>query len=111
MSDAKVAFRFRKAEHLRSPLDFRRIYDAGCSVRDSLLTIFAGRNDLPHCRLGLSVSRKVGNAVTRNRFRRLLREAFRLTKHKLPPGLDLILIPRTGTTPELEGYKSSVRKL
>src|SRR5205814_4131812 len=93
------------------PLDFRKVYDGGCSVRDAWITIFGGVNGLSHCRMGLSVSRKMGNAVVRNRFRRLLREAFRLTKHELPPGLDLILIPRSGTTPDLETYKSSLRKL
>jgi len=104
-------FRFRKVEHLRSPLDFRRVYDQKCSVRDAALTVFGAANDLAWSRLGLSVSRKVGGAVVRNHWRRLLREAFRLTKHDLPKGLDVILIPRAGTVPALEALKTSIRKL
>lgn len=105
------SFRFRKTEHLRSPLDFRRVYDRKCSARDGCMTLFAAANDLPFSRLGLSVSRKVGGAVVRNRWRRLLREAFRLTKHDLPKGLDVILIPRIGTTAALGELKTSIKKL
>jgi len=58
-------------------------------------------NGLPHLRLGLSVSRKYGGAVQRNRLRRLYREAFRLTRHEMPVGLDLVLIPRKPEEPPL----------
>ena len=44
-------------------------------------------------RLGLAVSRRAGNAVVRNRIKRVLREAFRLDREDLPPGLDVIVIP------------------
>lgn len=104
-------FRLHKKEHLRSPLDFRRVYDLQCSGRDGWVTLFAAANGLSYCRLGLSVSRKVGNAVVRNRFRRLLREAFRLTKQGLPSGHDFILIPRVGAIPTLETFQKSLLKL
>jgi ribonuclease P protein component len=51
-------------------------------------------NGLPHARLGLSISRKVGGAVVRNRLKRLLREAFRLRQHELAAGIDLIVVGR-----------------
>src|SRR5262245_28156612 len=95
-------FAFRKAEHLRRPSDFRRVYDRRRSVSDSWLIVYACENGLPHLRLGLSVSRKVGQATHRNRLRRLYREAFRLTRHEMPTGLDLILIPRKPDEPTLE---------
>jgi RNase P protein component len=51
-------------------------------------------NDLGRRRLGLSVGKKLGGAVVRNRYKRVLREAFRLSQHELPEGYDYILIPR-----------------
>jgi len=104
-------FTFRKAEHLRSPADFRRVYARRRSVSDDWLIVYARENDLPHLRLGLSVSRKVGPAVVRNRLRRLYREAFRLTRAELPLGLDLVLIPRGGQKPTLGELKESLARL
>ncbi len=104
-------FAFRPAEHLRRPADFRRTYDRRRSVSDSWLIVYACENGLPHLRLGLSVSRKVGQATHRNRLRRLYREAFRLTRHELPTGLDLVLIPRRPDAPTLEALKRSLSRL
>jgi ribonuclease P protein component len=108
---ASPSFTFRPAEHLRRPTDFQRVYDRRRSVSDSWLIIYACENGLPHLRLGLSVSRKVGKATQRNRLRRLYREAFRLTRHTLPPGLDLVLIPRKSEEPPLEELKRSLPRL
>ena len=102
---------FRKAEHLRRPADFRRVYERRRSASDQWLLVYACENSLPHLRLGLSVSRKVGPAVKRNRMRRLYREAFRLTRHEMPTGLDLVLIPRRPEAPTLEDLKRSLPRL
>src|SRR6267142_2317845 len=102
---------FRPAEHLRRPADFRRVYDRRRSVSDSWLIVYACENGLPYLRLGLSVSRKIGGAVQRNRLRRLYREAFRLTRHEMPVGLDLVLIPRGPQEPSLEELKTSLPRL
>jgi ribonuclease P protein component len=104
-------FRFRKYEHLRRPADFRRVYERRRSVGDAILIVYACENDLPYLRLGMSVSRKMGNAVRRNRLRRLYREAFRLTRHHMPTGYDLILIPRRFEPPTLEQLKESLPRL
>ena len=88
-------FAFQPAEHLRRPADFRKVYERRRSVSDAQLIVYACENGLPHLRLGLSVSRKFGGAVQRNRLRRLYREAFRLTRHDMPVGLDLVVIPRS----------------
>ena len=83
--------------------DFDRVYRQRATASDGLLLVFADRNGLSHPRLGLSVSRKVGGAVVRNRWKRRLREAFRLNRSNLPPGVDLIVIPRTTNGPSRAG--------
>ncbi len=108
---APRSFRFRKHEHLRRAADFRRVYERRRSVSDGWLIVYACENSLPYVRLGLSVSRKMGGAVQRNRLRRLYREAFRLTRHEMPVGLDLILIPRRSEPPSLAEIKESLPRL
>lgn len=90
-----------KSHRLRRPAEFRRVYDQGRSAADAVLVVYALANQLPFSRLGLSVSRKVGGAVARNRWKRLLREAFRHVRGDLPPGCDLVLIPRVAAPPPL----------
>lgn len=102
---------FRPHEHLRRPVDFRRCYDRRRSVSDQWLIVYGCENQLPHLRLGMSVSRKVGKAHERNRLRRLYREAFRLTRSEMPVGIDLVLIPRTSQAPPLEELKRALPRL
>ncbi len=80
-------------------------------MADGCLVVFGHANGLSHPRLGLSVSRKVGGAVVRNRWKRLLREAFRLTRPQLPAGIDLIVIPRAGIEPTLPALIESLPRL
>jgi ribonuclease P protein component len=102
---------FRPHEHLRRPGDFRRVYDRRRSAADERLIVYGCENGLPYLRLGLSVSRKVGPAVRRNRLRRLYREAFRLTRARMPTGLDLVLIPRGPGEPTLAALRESLPRL
>ncbi len=100
--------RFLAEHHLRSPVDFARVYNRRCSVADGRLVVYACRNELNHPRVGLSVSRKVGGAVVRNRCRRLLREAFRLERANLPQHVDLVLIPRHAWNEGLAALRRSL---
>ena len=85
---------FPKSRHLRSPREFDAVYAAKTREARGPVTIYAKPNELKHPRLGLSVSRKVGTAVRRNRIRRLLREAMRLMQHDFPAGYDLVVVVR-----------------
>src|SRR5688572_16982040 len=105
-------FGFPQTLRLKTPAAFKRVYDRKRSASDDRLIVYACENDLPHPRLGVSVSRKVGSAVVRNRYKRLFREAFRLTRAALPAGVDLVLIPRPRPEPPtLDELKDSLVKL
>src|SRR4029079_18989745 len=103
--------RFPPVFRLRSPLEFERVYERNVFATDDLLVANVRENGLAYPRLGLSVSRKVGNAVTRNRWKRILREAFRLSREKLPAGIDLVLRPKRGAEPDLHAILAGLPKL
>jgi ribonuclease P protein component len=86
---------FRPHERLKDPRDFRRAFERRRAESDPVLVVYGVENGLVHARLGISVARKkVRAASTRNRLKRLVREAFRLSKSDLPAGIDLVVIPR-----------------
>ncbi len=103
--------RFLPQHHVRRQADFQRVYGCRCRASDDRLLVFGCPNGLPYPRLGLSVSRKLGGAVLRNRHKRLIREAFRLSREQLPVGIDLIVIPRHTAKPELAPLLNSLPKL
>jgi ribonuclease P protein component len=85
---------------LRSQRQFRFVYQRGRRASGRWMTIVAVMqrpatdDDRAGPRLGVSVSKDHGGAVRRNKLKRLLREAFRLERHRLPQAMDLVLIPR-----------------
>jgi ribonuclease P protein component len=88
--------RFRPCHRLRSAADFERVYRAGKRAGDGVFAINALANQLGFARLGMSVSvRSVGNAVRRNRVRRIIREVFRERSARLP-AVDLVVTSRAG---------------
>lgn len=100
-----------KKQRIDKSTEFDRIYARKLRVSDRFLLVFAARNECDVTRFGLSVSRKHGNAIERNRIKRLLREAFRLSQHELPSGWDLVLIPRQGADATLEDFRNSLLRL
>ncbi|MBI5360282.1 MAG: ribonuclease P protein component [Planctomycetes bacterium] len=85
---------FTKKERLLKRAEFDRVFKNGRIVRDTVLKTHWMPNGLEYSRLGIVISRAVKTAVARNRLKRLCREAFRLNKHVLPKGLDIIIIPK-----------------
>ena len=84
----------RRRYRLRSRERFQEVRRKGRSVKDPLVILVYLRNDLPYSRFGFTASRRVGNAVQRNRARRLLRESIRLQLDHIEAGWDLVLIAR-----------------
>src|SRR5687768_12252083 len=103
--------RFRNEDHVRKQADFDRVYGAKLFAADDVLVVNGAPNGLTHARLGLSVSKRVGNAVVRNRWKRLIREAFRLSREQIPAGIDLVVRPQKGAVGELEAVRRSLVRL
>lgn len=87
----KKEFSFPKSERLLRPEDFLKVRKNGKRLSTRSLTLFFLPNGLDRRRLGLSVSSRIGNAVKRNRVKRLLREFFRLNKDVFPESSDVLI--------------------
>ena len=87
-------FSLPRTARIRSQRDFRRVYGRGVRAHGKLLVLVALGAKSPGHRLGLAVSKEHGNAVRRNKLKRILREAFRLERPTLAGAFDLVVIPR-----------------
>jgi ribonuclease P protein component len=76
--------------------DFQTIYKKGRSYANKYLVMYVLKNKEEENRLGISVSKKVGNSVIRHRITRLIRESYRLQSKKFETGYDIVVIARTG---------------
>lgn len=84
-------FRFPRALRLTSRRQFKAVYAYGLRVASPGFTVFGKPNGLDHCRVGLTLTRKTGCAAVRNRAKRVLREVFRLNRHRLGLPMDLVI--------------------
>lgn len=82
------------SESLKKNRDFQLVYRRGASAANRFLVMYVRRNQLEKNRVGISVSKKVGNSVVRHRLTRLIREAYRLNEFRFKKGLDVVIIAR-----------------
>jgi len=85
-------FSFPKKKRLVSNSQFKAVMACGVRLSNGVLTLYMARNDCEYSRLGVSVGKSRGNAVVRNRLKRLMREAFRQNQEQIPAGFDYMLM-------------------
>lgn len=83
---------------LKSPKHFQRVRHTGKSIAHPLIVLAYAPNDKPHNRFGIITSKTIGNAVTRNRIKRWLRECLRSQMKDIKPGWDIVIIARKPVT-------------
>lgn len=83
-----------KKHRIRKNMEFQKVYKSGKSYGNRNLVLYVYKNELNYTRIGFTVTKKIGNAVTRNRVKRRMREVSRLNFDKIKPGYDLIFIAK-----------------
>jgi len=86
----------KKTESLKKTYQFNQVYNNGVSRANKYLVMYVLRNNTDMNRLGISVSKKVGNSVVRHHLTRLIRESYRLHEDVFNSGLDMIVVVRKG---------------
>jgi ribonuclease P protein component len=88
------SFKFPKSEKILNRADFVKLNRSGKRLYTKHFTLITKRNGQGVTRLGVTVSKKTGNAVKRNRIKRLIRESFRLNKTHFPQGHDIVVVAK-----------------
>ena len=86
--------KYKDAESLKKNRDFQLVYKTGTSYVNKYLVMYARENQLGKNRIGISVSKKVGNSVVRHRLCRLVRESYRLHEDVFRRGFDIVVVAR-----------------
>ena len=97
--------KYKDFETLKKNEDFKKVYNKRNSYANRELIMYISKNGTDTKRLGVSVSKKVGNSIVRHRLARLVREAFRLNTNHIPDGIDVVVVVRL-IAKEQRGYKS-----
>ena len=84
----------QRSESLKKNQDFQKVYRNGTSKGNRYLVMYVLKNQYMKNRLGISVSKKVGNSVVRHRLTRLIRESYRLNEAEFENGLDIVVVAR-----------------
>ena len=84
----------RSSESLKKHKDFQHVYKKGSSYANKYLVMYVLENQTEGNRLGISVSKKVGNSIVRHRLTRLIRESYRLQEDMFSSGRDIVVIAR-----------------
>ncbi len=92
-----LIFKMIFTDSLRKNSDFQEVYKSGKSYANKYLVIYTSKNGTDRNRLGISVSKKVGNSVVRHRIKRLVKESYRLHEQMFNSGLDIAVIARQGS--------------
>ena len=85
------------SESLKKNSDFKNVYTHGKSFANKYLVMYVLENNLCINRIGISVSKKVGNSVVRHRITRLIRESYRLHENIFNSSLDIVIVARKST--------------
>ena len=84
----------KRSQSLKKNADFQKIYKSGNSFVNKYLVMYVKENGLELNRIGISVSKKVGNSVVRHRLKRLIKESYRLHEDMFNSSLDVVIIAR-----------------
>ncbi len=103
-----ASYKFPRRRRLSLKRDYDAVFAGGRSAADVNLVVYVLPTELSYPRLGMAVGKRHGNAVVRNRIKRLIREAFRLNRERLPRSADIVVIPRVGANRELKALTRSL---
>lgn len=84
----------RNIDSLKKNIEFQKVYQKRDSRANRFLVMYKNQNHLDKLRIGISVSKKVGNSVVRHRLTRIIREAYRLNKENFQTGYDIVIVVR-----------------
>jgi len=93
-----MRFTFRKRERIRKRAEYQAVYRKGKRYAHKYVIMYVLERKDENRRLGVACPKAVGSPVRKNRVKRLFREVFRLNKHRIKPGVDIVLVGREGAS-------------